>query len=342
MKLNTLLLSSAAVLVAGPAFAADLPSKKAAPASAVTACKVGDTTGFTLPGTETCFKINGRVTVDFATDSETRKSEDGNADFTNAKGGFRINFDALTNTEIGVVRSFGRIDGGDVAKAYVQFSGITAGLKDSLTDIYGTTGNKPTQAGNSDANGGIDYQIKAGAVGFGIGLENGADNNTSGAGDRPNIVGQVSVSAGPLTAKIAAASHQSYDATAGVDDGYAVKGALSASLGQFNLIAFGGTAEGASAYIGGASSVKDLTAAGVQSESTSFGGEINTKLGDLTVALLAAQYENKSGAITEELDEYGVYASYAIAKGLTVQPEYYRLSGVKDSNIFQVRIQRDF
>jgi len=38
MKLSTLLLSSAALVVAGSSYAADLPAKKGAPAKAATGC----------------------------------------------------------------------------------------------------------------------------------------------------------------------------------------------------------------------------------------------------------------------------------------------------------------
>lgn len=350
MKLNTLLLSSAAVLVAGKAFAADLPSKKAAPASAVSVCKVGDTTGFTLPGSDTCVKINGRVTYDVSRDAEAADSKDGAVDVALTPG-FRIGLDALTNTEIGVVRSFIRVDGGDAVKtgkAYLQFAGFTAGVKDSLTDVYGTTGNKPTLAGNGSQ--GIDYKVSAGAIGFGIGIEDAQNNNTKTtgsspkdvSGDRPDIVGQISAKAGPASLTVAAVSHQAIDGD-GLEtkDGYAIKAGASVALGQFNLLAFGGTAKGASAFIGGTDAIKDYDG-GEQSESTSYGGEINTKLGGLTVALLAAKYENKSGTTKEDVTEYGVYTSYALTKGLSIQPEFYRTTGDVKKDIIQVRIQRDF
>ena len=63
MKLNTVLLTSAATLMAtSVAFAADLPSKKAAPsAGSVQVCKVAGKTGFSLPGSDTCVVMSGYV-----------------------------------------------------------------------------------------------------------------------------------------------------------------------------------------------------------------------------------------------------------------------------------------
>ena len=63
--MKSLLLGSAAtfVVVAG-AQAADLPTKKGAPAAEyVRVCKIGDIAGFVIPGTDTCLKIGGLITA---------------------------------------------------------------------------------------------------------------------------------------------------------------------------------------------------------------------------------------------------------------------------------------
>jgi len=68
MKLTkSLLLGSAAAVVAVSAgYAADLPSKKAAPASYVKVCDAYGAGFFYIPGTDTCLKIGGKVRVDYA------------------------------------------------------------------------------------------------------------------------------------------------------------------------------------------------------------------------------------------------------------------------------------
>lgn len=68
MKLaKSLLLGSAAALVAtAGANAADLPSKKAAPVQFVQVCTAYGAGFFTIPGTDTCLKVGGRVRADYA------------------------------------------------------------------------------------------------------------------------------------------------------------------------------------------------------------------------------------------------------------------------------------
>ncbi|MBX9740438.1 MAG: porin, partial [Beijerinckiaceae bacterium] len=63
MKLvKSLLLGSATAFVAAAgAQAADLPSRKAAPASYVKVCDAYGAGFFYIPGTDTCIKIGGRV-----------------------------------------------------------------------------------------------------------------------------------------------------------------------------------------------------------------------------------------------------------------------------------------
>ena len=66
--MKSLLLGSAATLVVvASAQAADLPTKKGAPAAEyVKVCKVGDIAGFIIPGSDTCLKISGYVNAQIA------------------------------------------------------------------------------------------------------------------------------------------------------------------------------------------------------------------------------------------------------------------------------------
>ena len=68
MKLaKSLLLGTAATLVAtAGAYAADLPSKKAAPVNYVKVCDAYGAGFFYIPGTDTCIKIGGRVRADYS------------------------------------------------------------------------------------------------------------------------------------------------------------------------------------------------------------------------------------------------------------------------------------
>ena len=113
---KSLLLGSAAtlVVVAG-AQAADLPTKKGAPAAEyVKVCKVGDIAGFIIPGSDTCLKISGYVNAQIAmgnvADEDTGRPP---ADLLDARRNYvsdigyytrgQVNFDAVTNTAMGPV-----------------------------------------------------------------------------------------------------------------------------------------------------------------------------------------------------------------------------------------------
>ena len=106
MKLaKSLLLGSATAFVAvAGANAADLPSKKAAPATYVKVCDAYGAGFYTIPGTDTCIKVGGRVRYDFAAsgrkDAYTASSSSLSAlstseNLTGNEARARVDFDAL-------------------------------------------------------------------------------------------------------------------------------------------------------------------------------------------------------------------------------------------------------
>jgi hypothetical protein len=150
MRFTTSLLSSAALLAMGTVgFAADLPSKKAAPVEYVRICSQFGAGFFYIPGSDTCLKLSGRVRADYIyTQPLTRAT---NTTTMRARGYFA--FDTFTATDWGPLRATSRIyvtrDSGrgagnfngqnistgnattaaDIALdwAYIQFAGVTAG-----------------------------------------------------------------------------------------------------------------------------------------------------------------------------------------------------------------------
>jgi hypothetical protein len=161
---KSLLLGSAAtlVVVAG-AQAADLPTKKGAPAAEyVKVCKVGDIAGFIIPGSDTCLKISGYVNAQIAMGNVSEERQvyypvaAGGGDFLTKDAkyvsdiGFstrgQVNFDAVTNTAMGPLLAhieiqsnsgtgFDPLGNGAVLNAgYVQWAGITAGKHGSFYD----------------------------------------------------------------------------------------------------------------------------------------------------------------------------------------------------------------
>jgi len=108
MKLaKSLLLGSAAGFIAVTgAQAADLPTRKAAPVDYVRICSVYGPGFFYIPGTDTCLKIGGKAELDLEWD-EPRAHADPSYG-TNVLG--RVNLDARTATDWGLLRTFVQLD----------------------------------------------------------------------------------------------------------------------------------------------------------------------------------------------------------------------------------------
>jgi hypothetical protein len=166
MNLNTVLLASAAALVAVPAAqAADLPSKKAAPVEYVRVCSTYGAGFFYIPGTDTCIRIGGRARYEY----EYREPYSRSDNTTGSRATGRVYMDARTATEYGLLRAYVRYDvmrrvgtmlsgtsnrtayaftgtgvdfngklqtAVDLNRAFVQLGGLTAGRSQSFFDFY--------------------------------------------------------------------------------------------------------------------------------------------------------------------------------------------------------------
>jgi hypothetical protein len=69
--------AAAVTMAAGSAFAADLPSRKAAPVAYVKICDVYGRGFYYIPGTNTCLKVGGRVRVEYGWRRAQHVSTDG-------------------------------------------------------------------------------------------------------------------------------------------------------------------------------------------------------------------------------------------------------------------------
>ncbi|QEN90496.1 porin [Labrys sp. KNU-23] len=125
----------------GVAHAQDLPAGKGAADSYLQACVAMGVGFWQLPGSDTCVKISGEVRADYVI-TRQRTREDDYTGFT-TRG--QIGFDARTDTDYGLLRSFFLIDAyvGPAAKtefvidkAFLQFGGLTAGYAHSFFGIY--------------------------------------------------------------------------------------------------------------------------------------------------------------------------------------------------------------
>jgi Porin subfamily len=160
--MKSILLGSAAGIVAvASAQAADLPTKKAAPAEYVKICNVGGMAGFIIPGSDTCLKIGGYITAQIEAGNLTKGyawATQGSA-LTTSRSDLRpslgyttrvnLSLDARQNTAYGVLRGYAELQfengsgfdtdgsGAYINLAYVQWAGITAGKAPSFFSFFG-------------------------------------------------------------------------------------------------------------------------------------------------------------------------------------------------------------
>lgn len=171
MKLSrTSLLAGVVGLMGMPAEAAEGPGeRKAGSGEAVRICTPYGKGFFTIPGTETCLRLSGRARFEYAFQNAYSRNSAG--DISGYQSRARLNFDARTQTDHGTLRGFTRLDVGSrtgfatmhagalnrvgnafpatgidgfgrvqqqmsLDKAFIQFSGLTAGRASSFFDFY--------------------------------------------------------------------------------------------------------------------------------------------------------------------------------------------------------------
>ncbi|MBL8575172.1 MAG: porin [Hyphomicrobiaceae bacterium] len=237
MKMKSFVLGAAAVLAATGANAADLASKK--PAEAADYVKICDAYGagyFYIPGGETCLKIGGYVRYDLLVGIHNDglasggrlgtawSTRGGNGTFTRTRA--QVNFDARTNTEAGLLRSYINLQfnadsagtgGLTVDRAFIQWAGITAGRTASMFDFW--TGNAAEPIFGT-ATSDVTTNLLAYTAQFGNGvsatlsIEDGTfrrSGATYGGHKLPELVANVNVSQAWGKAQIMGAVHQVYD-----------------------------------------------------------------------------------------------------------------------------------
>jgi len=366
MSLSTLLLSSAALVVAGSAFAADLPAKKGAPAKAATGCPAFGAGFFQIPGSDTCIQFSGHVR--YKASYELQSTDGETANYGNGYR-FRLGVDTRSNSELGVIRGYARLNAtpaASVDRAYVSFSNLTVGRMGSLADIAGTNGD--TYGSNLGGGTGIGarYDMPLGTSTLSLAVENSADNNvddsgtiTNPASDRPDLLVGLKSALGPVNVNIVGVSHQATmwrndNTSPETTEGYAILGRLGVSAGGFGVAVFGGAANAASAYVTdvSATGIEDYTSNGQDnvSSATNIGGEITYTLGAGTLAIAADQSaQSLDDHHQATITNVGVSYAFNLAKGLSVEPEFIHTTQTDDSsndgtttNTVYLRIQRDF
>jgi len=332
MKLSTLLLSSADLVVAGSAYAADLPAKKGAPAAkAATGCPAFGAGYFQIPGGDTCIKLSGFVRSQFENDSSSL-SHAATAEF---------NVTAISNTDLGALKagfrqSMAATSGGattgnnNADRAYISISGLTMGRYGAITDFAAYNGlGSSALGGGADSGTGVKYEMAAGPVNLTIA---GQTNSSSTSGSlSSDIIGVVSGKAGMVSYSLAYVNHPINDGTSAAN-GTAVLGAVAVTNGPVTIGLFGSSAKGAEGYTNGSADDSDNT-------SSSHGG-VSIAYNYGAGSAYAEYYANSGeGVSTTKWAEFG--AKHTLTKGLTAQPAVGFAEG-SDSYVGYLRITRDF
>ena len=274
MNFKLALAAAAVVGLAGTAQAADLGKKAPAAANYVKVCDAYGAGFFYIPGSDTCLKIGGYVQAEY------------NVFWHNKNGGYSvyggrrlenqistraradINVDARTSTEMGLLRSFIelRFNNGsygnaaettnvELAKAFVQFGGLTAGRSQSMFDFY--AGDYTQNAWLEASHGDSWVNLLAYTFSFGNGVtatlsieDPSTDNNSLrrratafssatttgttpyGGVKTPDFVGVLAVEQAWGSAQLSGVLHDDFpsDSTVGEKMGYAVQGGVKINL----------------------------------------------------------------------------------------------------------------
>ena len=259
MTMKSLLLGAAASLAAlATAQAADLPMTKGEAVEYVKVCSAFGPGFFYIPGSDTCLKIAGEIRADYRGYNQSGDGLSGNNNYRvdgykqnrnihssafNTEA--RISFDARTQTEFGLLRSFFQIRGNShpinwdsskdtsgntfsIKYAYIQFGGLTAGYAHSFFGFYdldfGNTVWGPYYAQSNVVN------LLAYTADFGGGftatlsIEDGRDHRQNafrstqqGGQQIPDVVGQIRLKQDWGSVSVQAAAHQYRTAEPAVD-----------------------------------------------------------------------------------------------------------------------------
>jgi len=343
MKLSTVLLSSAALLVAGAAYAADLPAKKAAPAAAPSGCAAFGAGYIAVPGGDSCLKISGYARAQEGYTSNVARPS--TAPYSMA-GSYGLQFDVKNQTEAGVVGSTIFIENNATTDANVSLGGFVAGKYDSPWDIGG--GYVHTGDNMQDHSTGMKYSMPLGSTTITLDAVNAYNSNAVGVASRPDLRIMAETAMGAVKVNLGAASHEVAAAT-GTAQGSAFLGKVSFDAGVASFMGYAAYSNGANAYVdygsGRATSMRDSYADSSSLATGSFvAGEVDVPLGkNDSFGLYAENLKITQDVNSYSLTQYSVSMKHTFGKGMWVRPEIWTDNeNGTTTNGAVVRIERDF
>lgn len=212
MKLKSLLLGSAAVLVAvSGAQAADAIIVEAEPVEYVKVCDMYGAGYFYIPGSDTCLKFGGELRVQYTTAHDWRHESNISNHDANVRA--RLHVSAKNDTEYGVLASNFSFSGTATAFNTGTDHDVESATESNTTAVslvdnaqislagfamgYGKRFNGKAWTGGFDGSAGIyaDYSVSAGDLALTFGI---ADTARSGAAGQPDIYARADYAAGDL------------------------------------------------------------------------------------------------------------------------------------------------
>jgi hypothetical protein len=216
---KSLLLGSAAGLVAvAGAQAADLPVK-AKPVEYVKICTLYGEGFYYIPGSDTCIKLGGYVRADYGWNvaggrtpaySGTQGAQDRTVASYSTRHRANIQLDTRTQTAYGTLRTFTSLHfqnednafSNNTARAFIQWAGFTFGHAQSFQDTWGITDSWhfAQQQNNSDTGAnGVNQIAYTWELGNGMTLTVGADERRSKSLTNLSANNAIRIGAEPLT-----------------------------------------------------------------------------------------------------------------------------------------------
>ncbi|MDR3493618.1 MAG: porin [Ancalomicrobiaceae bacterium] len=248
MNIKTLAIAAAAVMTAGAAQAADLGHPVKAAVDYVKVCDAYGAGFFYIPGSDTCLQISGYARASYLAGSSNSWLTNTNSPLKFASSPrsasswttateIELDFDARTNTDFGLLRSYISIEadfngggqlgtnstGFNMNRGFVQWGGLTAGNTETFFTHY--TGDADGLAFGEMA---PDYHTNVLAYTFAFGngvtatlsVEDStlgnrvsaptASNFTYGGNHTPDVVAQLAITQAWGSAQLSAGLHQAY------------------------------------------------------------------------------------------------------------------------------------
>ncbi|WP_157967669.1 porin [Cohaesibacter intestini] len=360
MNIKSLILGSAAALVAAPAMAADLPV--AEPVDYVKVCDAYGAGYHFIPGTDTCLKIGGYVRAEAKFNERFARADDKFSIW--ARGVVTVT--AKEETELGTLVSYIELEGATdqgagryvaIDKAWLSLGGMYAGyitsasVVDHVGGMYlgdfdlgdqtvGAIGYNADLGNGVSAHFAIENEIVEGASAVVGGIEAGQS--------MPAFAARIKVDQAWGSASLGGVVRQINYTNAAIDSdlGWAIAAGITGKFDALTAALNAVYADGALGYTEWVGGVDALS--GTVNDAWSVSGMLKYAFADNAYGLIAAGYGEYDGAAGTDYEEWQITAEvgYTPVKNFSVKAAvlYKDQDGAKTTDSWEgkIRLQRDF